>query len=79
MPTSEFDDSNLEGDIFGSSSAVDGEKNTQVQYISTTNVLAHVREHFNCSTLNGAELEDDGAEGSRYAHWESRIFQVTCS
>jgi hypothetical protein len=42
----------------------------------SANVQRVVREHFNCSTLAGAEIEDDGGLGSAGAHWESRVFQV---
>ena len=36
-----------------------------------------VRKHFNCSTLEGAELEDQGVVGTALTHWEKRIFEVT--
>jgi hypothetical protein len=45
-------------------------------YVQTPQVVTTVREHFNCSDLPGAELEDDGSSGSRYSHWDQRIFQV---
>ena len=35
-----------------------------------------VRRHFNCSTLEGAELENQGIEGTALTHWEKRIFEV---
>ncbi|GBP23418.1 Leishmanolysin-like peptidase [Eumeta japonica] len=34
-----------------------------------------VREHFNCSTLEGAELEDQGGDGTAITHWEKRVFE----
>lgn len=46
--------------------------------IKTPNVLQSVKEHFNCSRMLGAELEDDGGRGSRGSHWEQRIFEVWC-
>ena len=35
-----------------------------------------VRKHFNCSTLEGAELEDQGVVGTALTHWEKRVFEV---
>lgn len=34
-----------------------------------------MRKHFNCSSLEGAELEDQGEVGTKYTHWEKRIFE----
>lgn len=34
------------------------------------------RRHFNCSTLEGAELEDQGILGTTLTHWEKRVFEV---
>lgn len=42
----------------------------------TPRVVKEVREHFNCSTLEGAELEDQGEEGTVLTHWEKRVFEV---
>ena len=36
-----------------------------------------VRRHFNCSTLEGAELEDQGLDGTALTHWEKRVFEVS--
>lgn len=36
---------------------------------------AEVRNHFNCPTLEGAELEDQGEIGTKLTHWEKRIFE----
>ena len=44
----------------------------QIFKIVTPKVLEKARQHFNCSTLNGLELEDYGGAGSAGAHWESR-------
>ena len=41
----------------------------------TPNVVREVREHFACPTLAGAELEDQGGDGTALTHWEKRIFQ----
>ena len=35
-----------------------------------------VRAHFNCSSLVGAELENQGGQGAARMHWEKRIFGV---
>lgn len=35
-----------------------------------------VRAHFNCPLLEGAELEDQGEDGTLLTHWEKRIFEV---
>lgn len=42
----------------------------------TPNVAQEVREYFNCSELEGAELEDQGEEGTVLTHWEKRVFEV---
>lgn len=44
--------------------------------IVTPKVVEEVRHHFNCSKLEGAELEDQGGEGTALTHWEKRIFEV---
>ena len=35
-----------------------------------------VRRHFNCSTLEGGDLEDQGSKGTVGSHWEKRVFGV---
>jgi len=35
-----------------------------------------VRKHFNCSILEGAELEDQGGDGTNLTHWEKRVFEA---
>ena len=35
-----------------------------------------VRKHYNCNKLSGAELEDQGEEGTALTHWEKRLFEV---
>ena len=37
------------------------------------------RNHFNCPTLEGAELEDQVPNGTAYTHWEKRVFEVSSS
>ncbi|XP_026483099.2 leishmanolysin-like peptidase isoform X1 [Vanessa tameamea] len=43
--------------------------------IVTPRVVKEVRDHFNCSTLEGAELEDQGGDGTALTHWEKRVFE----
>lgn len=44
--------------------------------IVTPNVIRETRDYFNCSILEGAELEDQGGEGTALTHWEKRVFEV---
>eukprot|EP00873_Tetraselmis_striata_P010218 jgi/Tetstr1/430482/TSEL_020290.t1 len=44
-------------------------------FITTPRVVQQVRQHFNCSTLFGAKLEDEGFRGTVGSHWDSRWFQ----
>ncbi|CAH1153503.1 unnamed protein product [Phaedon cochleariae] len=46
-----------------------------VQIMVTPNVAKEARAHFNCSELEGAELEDQGEEGTALTHWEKRVFE----
>jgi len=43
--------------------------------VVTPRVVREVRTHFDCPTLEGAELEDQGGDGTALTHWEKRIFQ----
>eukprot|EP01133_Synstelium_polycarpum_P012289 gene12289-14406_t len=43
-------------------------------YIKTPAVLAIAREHFNCSTLEGAEIENIGGSGTVGSHWKATTF-----
>ena len=36
---------------------------------------SQVRKHFGCDKLSGAELEDQGEEGTALTHWEKRLFE----
>lgn len=47
-----------------------------MQMIVTPRVRAEVQAHFNCPELEGAELEDQGEEGTAVTHWEKRVFEV---
>lgn len=42
----------------------------------TPRVVQEVRKHFNCPQLEGAELEDQGEDGTAITHWEKRVFEV---
>lgn len=42
----------------------------------TPRVVQEVRDHFGCDQLEGAELEDQGGEGTALTHWEKRILEV---
>jgi len=46
----------------------------QVSYIDLPPLTERLRKHFNCPTLKGAYLEDDGGAGSAGSHLERRIF-----
>lgn len=45
------------------------------QVLVTPKVVEEVRKHFNCSKLEGAELEDQGEDGTALTHWEKRVFE----
>ncbi|XP_072402346.1 leishmanolysin-like peptidase [Diabrotica undecimpunctata] len=47
----------------------------EVQMIVTPNVVREVRKFFNCSELEGAELEDQGEDGTAMTHWEKRVLE----
>ena len=46
-----------------------------VYMMVTPRVKEEAQRHFNCSTLEGAELENQGGEGTALAHWEKRLFE----
>ena len=54
-----------------------GSINRQVTMIVTPKVVEEVRKHFDCDELEGAELEDQGEIGTKFTHWEKRVFEVT--
>jgi len=47
----------------------------EVHLLVTPTVVREVRRHFNCSSLEGAELEDQGSDGTSMTHWEKRLFE----
>ncbi|GMT17248.1 hypothetical protein PFISCL1PPCAC_8545, partial [Pristionchus fissidentatus] len=46
-----------------------------VQMMVTARVRNEARRHFGCPTLEGAELENQGGDGTAITHWEKRIFE----
>ncbi|CAN7983090.1 unnamed protein product [Ixodes hexagonus] len=49
---------------------------SKVSWIMVTpRVVEEARRHFNCSYLEGAEVEDQGEDGTRLTHWEKRLFE----
>lgn len=52
-----------------------GTLNRMVTLMVTPKVVEEVRSHFNCPSLEGAELEDQGGDGTALTHWEKRLFQ----
>ncbi|GIY81664.1 leishmanolysin-like peptidase [Caerostris darwini] len=46
-----------------------------VKIVVTPRVQEEIRWHFNCSYLEGAELEDQGEDGTVLTHWEKRLFE----
>ncbi|KAL3278658.1 hypothetical protein HHI36_016195 [Cryptolaemus montrouzieri] len=46
-----------------------------VDMMVTPNVVREVREYFDCPDLEGAELEDQGEDGTVLTHWEKRVFE----
>lgn len=46
-----------------------------IHMVVTPRVVEEVRNHFNCSKLEGAELEDQGEDGTILTHWEKRVFE----
>ena len=43
-----------------------------VSYVSSKNVVAKAREHFNCKSITGIALENQGGSFSVGPHWEVR-------
>ena len=43
-----------------------------VSFVNSPRVLTAARQHFNCTTINGVPLENQGGTGSAGSHWEAR-------
>ncbi|VDO07203.1 unnamed protein product [Haemonchus placei] len=54
-----------------------GQIKRDVYMIVTKNVRNEAREYFKCSSLEGAELEDQGGPNSIGSQWETRILEVS--
>ncbi|KAI4458967.1 leishmanolysin-like peptidase [Holotrichia oblita] len=52
-----------------------GTVDRDIKMIVTPQVVKEVRKYFNCHLLEGAELEDQGEEGTVLTHWEKRVFE----
>ncbi|KAK6034453.1 Leishmanolysin [Cooperia oncophora] len=46
-----------------------------VHMMVTPRVVDEVRRHFACDNLEGAELENQGGDGTALTHWEKRVFE----
>ncbi|CAI4228856.1 unnamed protein product [Auanema sp. JU1783] len=46
-----------------------------VRMMVTPKVREEARKHFGCPTLEGAELENQGGDGTALTHWEKRVFE----
>ena len=42
-------------------------------YLNSAKLLAVAKKYYNCDTLEGVELENQGGEGTEASHWEARI------
>lgn len=47
-----------------------------IDMMVTPRVRAEAQRHFDCDELEGAELEDQGGEGTALTHWEKRVLEV---
>ena len=45
----------------------------QRHYINSTRVLEVAKKYYNCSDIDGVELEESGGDGTAGSHWEARI------
>ena len=53
--------------------ATDATLGKQVTKMTSPRVIAKARTFFNCPTLDGVEIEDQGGAGTQGSHWEKRI------
>jgi len=49
------------------------ERGTTVTRMITPSVVMEAKRHFNCSTLEGMEIENNGGSGTAGSHWEKRL------
>ncbi|XP_044740862.1 leishmanolysin-like peptidase isoform X2 [Chrysoperla carnea] len=52
-----------------------GSMKRTVHMVVTPRVVKEVRNYFHCDKLEGAELEDQGGDGTALTHWEKRVFE----
>uniref|UniRef100_A0A0N5AQC7 Leishmanolysin-like peptidase n=1 Tax=Syphacia muris TaxID=451379 RepID=A0A0N5AQC7_9BILA len=52
-----------------------GKMKHEVHIMVTPKVQQEARLHFGCDDLEGAELENQGGEGTALTHWEKRLFE----
>jgi len=45
-----------------------------VTVLNLSPLTTRIRSHFNCATIEGAYLENEGGSGSAGSHFERRIF-----
>ncbi|CUF99461.1 major surface protease, GP63, putative, partial [Bodo saltans] len=57
----------------GTSSAYDNTLQKTTTKMTSPRVVAAAQAYFNCSTLTGVEIEDQGGSGTQGVHWEKRI------
>ncbi|CAL8096180.1 unnamed protein product [Calicophoron daubneyi] len=50
-----------------------GEYIDKIQVMQTPSVLKFARSHFGCGNMDGVEMENEGGNGTAFAHFEKRI------
>jgi len=45
-----------------------------IKYLDVEPLTTRLKNHFNCPTLEGGYLENEGGTGSAGSHWERKIF-----
>nr|CCA19066.1 leishmanolysinlike peptidase putative [Albugo laibachii Nc14] len=59
----------------GNTVAYSSERDHTVAKMVTPRVAEFVKNHFNCSSVTGAELESQDDDGCMGSHWEERLFE----
>ena len=57
-------------EVFSDQAFIRGKKR---QVLKTPKILETARNYFNCPTIDGVEIENEGGSGSAGAHWERAI------
>ena len=55
--------------VYGTTTA----RGKTVNFIKLAAVLAYAKTYFNCPSIFGVELEDEGGDGTAGSHWERRV------